>query len=109
MDAVLIVVLLLLIMLSWALFSSNLKLEKELKEVKKTLKKKTKKRNVDLPEPETAVMSKEETEHSFSAEEVMEMVNQGISKEEISEMLSVPVSKIELVIKFDKIKKVQQI
>ena len=38
-------------------------------------------------------------------EEVMALVEAGESRESISEKLSIPVNKIELIIKFDKIKK----
>jgi len=43
---------------------------------------------------------------NFSAhEEVMQLVEEGESRESISEKLGIPTSRIELIIKFDKIKK----
>jgi len=43
---------------------------------------------------------------NFSAhDEVMHLIDEGESRESISEKLSIPISRIELIIKFDKIKK----
>ena len=45
---------------------------------------------------------------NFSAhEEVMQLIDAGESREYISEKLGIPINRIELVIKFDKIKKEQ--
>jgi len=43
---------------------------------------------------------------NFSAhDEVMQLIDAGESRESVSEKLTIPVSRIELIIKFDKIKK----
>jgi len=43
---------------------------------------------------------------NFSAhDEVMQLIDAGESRESVSEKLAIPVSRIELIIKFDKIKK----
>jgi len=51
------------------------------------------------------VAVKDVIENLSAHDEVMVMVEQGKSREEISDELGIPVSKIELIIKFDKIKK----
>ena len=51
---------------------------------------------------------KDEMEHVSSGNEVMDLVEAGESLESISEKLAMPLNKIELIIKFDKIKKEQQ-
>ena len=45
---------------------------------------------------------------NFSAhEEVMQLIDAGESRERISEKLDIPINRIELIVKFDKIKKEQ--
>ena len=51
---------------------------------------------------------KGEMNHVSSGNDVMDLVEAGESLESISEILAMPVNKIELIIKFDKIKKEQQ-
>ena len=53
------------------------------------------------------VAVKDVIENLSSHEEVMALVNAGDSYAEISEKLGIPESKIELIVKFDKIKKDQ--
>ena len=54
------------------------------------------------------VAVKDVIENLSSHEEVMQLVEAGESRESISEKLGIPVNKIELIIKFDKIKKEKQ-
>ncbi len=51
------------------------------------------------------VAVKDVIENFSSLDEVMKLINLGKSKASISEKLGIPVSKIELIIKFDKLKK----
>jgi len=51
------------------------------------------------------VAVKDVIENLSAHDEVMAMVEEGRGREEISDELGIPVSKIELIIKFDKIKK----
>ena len=61
----------------------------------------------EVPEvAEAAELSNETEETHFSeSEEVMHLYNLGTEREEISRRLAVPMNKINLIIKFDKIKK----
>ena len=54
------------------------------------------------------VAVKDVMENISSHDEVMSLVNEGESRASISEKLSIPENKIELIIKFDKIKKEKQ-
>jgi carbonic anhydrase len=94
-----VVVLLILLMLS---YSSNSKLKKEnylLREITKTKDKTVE----NLQASRVAV--KEVIENLSNHEEVMSLVEAGESVDTISQMLGIPENKIELIIKFDKIKK----
>jgi carbonic anhydrase len=94
-----IVVLLILLLLS---YSSNNKLKKEnhiLREITKTKEKTVE----NLQASRVAV--KEVMENLSNHEEVMTMVEAGESIAAISQKLGIPENKIELIIKFDKIKK----
>jgi len=51
------------------------------------------------------VAVKDVIENLSSHEEVMALVDAGVSRSEISEKMGIPVNKVELIIKFDKIKK----
>jgi hypothetical protein len=51
---------------------------------------------------------KDVIENISASDEVMQLVEAGESRENISAKLGIPVNKIELIIKFDKIKKEQQ-
>ena len=54
------------------------------------------------------VAVKDVIENLSSHEEVMQMVDAGESRIAVSEKLGIPLNKIELIIKFDKIKKEKQ-
>ncbi|HEY9129509.1 MAG TPA: sigma-70 family RNA polymerase sigma factor [Sulfurovum sp.] len=51
------------------------------------------------------VAVKDVIENISSLDSVMELINAGESKAAVSEKLGIPISKIELIIKFDKLKK----
>lgn len=51
------------------------------------------------------VAVKDVIENFSSLDEVMTLINAGESKSSVSEKLGIPVSKIDLIIKFDKLKK----
>ncbi len=84
------------------LFSVNRELKKEKKVLQKILEvKDTTIQNLQA----SRVAVKDVIENLSAHDEVMAMVEAGKSREEISDELGIPVSKIELIIKFDKIKK----
>ena len=53
------------------------------------------------------VVAEEMTEELSISEEVMAGIDAGLSREEVSQNLGIPVNRIELIIKFDKIRKAQ--
>ena len=69
---------------------------KEILEVKETT-------STDIEASDVAV--KEVIDNFSTHDEVMELVEAGESRESISEKLGIPANKIELIVKFDKIKK----
>ena len=80
----------------------NRSLKKEIKVLKEILEiKETTISNFEA----SRVAVKDVIENFSSHDEVMELVIAGESRESISEKLGIPVNKIELIIKFDKIKK----
>jgi hypothetical protein len=86
------------------LYNYNKKLQKEIETLKEVLAiKDTTISNFEA----SRVAVKDVIENLSSHEEVMNLVEAGESKESISEKLGIPMSKIELIIKFDKIKKEQ--
>jgi len=90
-----IVILFMLISKNSTLASKNKKL-KEILDVK----------NVTIENYESSrVAVKDVIENFSSLDEVMALINVGESKASVSEKLGIPLSKIELVIKFDKLKK----
>ncbi len=99
MEMGIIAVLLLIVLY---LFSVNRELKKEKKVLQKILEvKDTTIQNLQA----SRVAVKDVIENLSAHDEVMAMVEAGKSREEISDELGIPVSKIELIIKFDKIKK----
>ena len=92
---------LLLLLLVMMLFK-NRKLKTEIRMLKEVLAlKDTTISNFEA----SRVAVKDVIENLSSHEEVMALVKAGESRESISEKLGIPVNKIELIIKFDKIKK----
>jgi len=80
------------------MFFKNRKLKKEVKVLKELLALK------DTTEA-SRVTVKDVTDDFSSHDEVMELVDAGESRESISKKLGIPANKIELIVKFDKIKK----
>ena len=86
------------------LYSNNRKLSEQIKILKEVLAiKDTTISNLEA----SRVSVKDAIENLSSHEEVMQLVDAGESRESISEKLGIPLNKIELIIKFDKIKKEQ--
>jgi len=91
-----------LIIIIFYLFSVNGKLKKEIKVLQEILEvKDTTIQNFQA----SRVAVKDVIENLSAHDEVMAMLEEGRSREEISDELGIPISKIELIIKFDKIKK----
>ena len=92
---------LVLVLLIVMLFK-NRRLKTELQKLKEILKT----RDGTISEVEASpIVLKDEMENVSSGNEVMDLVEAGESRESISEKLGIPANKIELIIKFDKIKK----
>ena len=92
----------LLLVLLIMMLVKNRKLKTEIRILKEVLEVK----NATISNFEASrVAVKEVIENLSSHEEVMAMVDAGVSRAEISEKMGIPVNKIELIIKFDKIKK----
>ena len=80
----------------------NRSLKKEIKVLKEMLKVK----ETSITNVETSDVAVKDVIDNFSThDEVMELVVAGESRESISEKLGIPENKIELIVKFDKIKK----
>lgn len=101
MGSFVLVLLLLIIMLF-----KNRKLKTELRMLKEVLAIK----DTTIANFEASRVAVKDVIENFSAhDEVMSLVEEGKSRAEISETLGIPASKIELIIKFDKIKKEKQV
>ena len=84
------------------LIVSNSKLKKELKILKEVLVVK----DTTISNLEASRVAVKDVIDNFSAhDEVMELVEAGESRDSISKKLGIPTNKVELIIKFDKIKK----
>lgn len=102
MDIVVLSLLALLAIVLLMLISRNSKLTSEKKKLNEILEMK----NTTIANYEASrVAVKDVIENFSSLDEVMELINLGESKASVSEKLGMPVSKIELIIKFDKLKK----
>ena len=108
MSAILIVVSVLLVFLVLVMFKTQKKLEAEIKSLKKELENREETEMYLRHTPAVTEEEKVEPEHFTLHEEVMHLFDLGTSKEEISEKLDVPQNKIDLIIRFDKIKKEKQ-
>jgi hypothetical protein len=92
----------LLVIILLMLVSKNSKLAKENKKLNEILDVK----NVTIANYEASRVAVKDVIDNFSSlDDVMELINAGESKASVSEKLGIPVSKIELIIKFDKLKK----
>ncbi|MCD6212300.1 MAG: sigma-70 family RNA polymerase sigma factor [Sulfurovum sp.] len=102
MEYIIMGVLFVIVLIFMRLIFSNRKLKKEVKVLKEVLAvKDTTVSNLEA----SRVAVKEVIDNFSSHDEVMELVEAGESRESISEKLGIPANKIELIIKFDKIKK----
>ena len=102
MDITVLSLLALLVIILFMLVSKNSKLVKENKKLNEILDVK----NATIANYEASrVAVKDVIENFSSLDDVMELINACESKASVSEKLGIPVSKIELIIKFDKLKK----
>jgi len=102
MDITVLALLALLVIILLMLMSRNSKLAKENKKLNEILDVK----NVTIANYEASRVAVKDVIDNFSSlDDVMELINAGESKASVSEKLGIPVSKIELIIKFDKLKK----
>jgi hypothetical protein len=103
-DYIILGLLILLVIVLFSLISETKKLRAENQKLNEILAiKDTTIHNLEA----SRVAVKDVIENLSVSDEVMAGIEAGLSKEEISKDLGIPVSKIELIIKFDKIKKEQ--
>ena len=85
-----------------SLLAKNSKLKSENKSIKEILELK----DTTISNYEASRVAVTDVIENFSAlDSVMELINAGESKASVSEKLGIPLNKIELIIKFDKLKK----
>jgi hypothetical protein len=102
MEIAVISILVVLIVILFGQMSKNSKLVQENKKLHEILEVK----NTTIANYEASrVAVKDVIENFSSLDSVMELINAGESKASVSEKLGIPISKIELIIKFDKLKK----
>lgn len=102
MDMVVLSLLALLVVVLFTLIAKNSKLRSENKKLNEILEVK----NTTIANYEASRVAVKDVIENFSAlDEVMSLIEAGESKATVSEKLGIPVSKIELIIKFDKLKK----
>lgn len=101
-DIIVLSIIVLLIIVVMIQMSQISKLKKENKKLYEILEVK----NATIANYEASrVAVKDVIENISSLDSVMELINAGESKAAVSEKLGIPISKIELIIKFDKLKK----
>jgi cell division protein FtsB len=102
MEYIILGLVLLLIVVLFFLHNNNKKLAAENKVLQEILAVK----DTTISNLQVSRVAVKDVIENFSAhEEVMQLVDAGESRESISEKLGIPTSRIELIIKFDKIKK----
>jgi hypothetical protein len=102
MEIAVIGILAVLVVMLFGQISKNRKLKSENKKLYEILEVK----NATIANYEASrVAVKDVIENFSSLDSVMELINAGESKAAVSEKLGIPISKIELIIKFDKLKK----
>ena len=102
MQIAVLALIVLLIVLLFGQMTKNSKLTKENKKLNEILEVK----NITISNYEASrVAVKDTIENSASSNEVMDLIHAGESKTAVAEKLGIPISKIELMIKFDKLKK----
>ena len=101
-DLLILGVVIILIVILFTLLSKNSKLRSENKKLGEILALK----DTTISNYEASRVAVKDVIENFSAlDAVMELINAGESKASVSEKLGIPLSKIELIIKFDKLKK----
>ena len=91
-----------LFVIVFTLLSKNSKLKSENKKIKEILSLK----DTSISNYEASRVAVTDVIENFSAlDSVMELINAGESKATVSEKMGIPLNKIELIIKFDKLKK----
>jgi len=91
-----------LFVIVFSLLSKNSKLKSENKKIKEILALK----DTTISNYEASRVAVTDVIENFSAlDSVMELINAGESKAAVSEKLGIPLNKIDLIIKFDKLKK----
>ena len=104
LDYIVIGLLVLLVLVLLGLLSENRKLKKQNEVLNQVLETK----DVTIANLEASRVAVKDVIENFSiSDEVMAGIEDGESREEISQRLGIPVSRIELIVKFDKIKKEQ--
>lgn len=102
MDIEVLSILVLLVVILFIMVSQNSKLRKENKKLNEVLEVK----NSTIANYEASRVAVTDVIENFSLlDEVMALIEAGESREAVSEKLGIPVSKVELIIKFDKLKK----
>lgn len=102
MDLLILGLIAILIVIVFTLLSKSSKLSSENKKLNEILEVK----NTTIANYEASrVAVKDVIENFSSLDDVMELINAGESKASVSEKLGIPVNKIDLIIKFDKLKK----
>ena len=102
MEYILLGLLLLLIGLLFYLYNKNKKLAAENRVLQEIMEVK----NITISNLQASRVAVKDVIENFSAhDEVMQLIDAGESRESISEKLGIPTSRVELIIKFDKIKK----
>ena len=102
MDMIVLGLLVLLIIILFILMGKNSKLHAENKKLQEILALK----ETTIANYEASRVAVSDVIENFSSlDDVMTLINAGESKASVSEKLNIPLSKIELIIKFDKLKK----
>jgi hypothetical protein len=101
-DTIVLGLLALLVVILAILISKNAKLNKENQHLSEILEVK----NITIANYEASRVAVKDVMENFSSlDEVMSLINAGESKASVAEKLGMPVSRVELIIKFDKLKK----
>ena len=101
-DIIILVLLIALVIILWIFITRNTKLSNEKKQLLKLLE--TKNRTIENYEASHQYVHNM-IENITALEDVMVLINSGESIESVSKELNIPLSNIELIIKFDKLKK----
>lgn len=101
-DIVVLSLLVLLVIVLLMMVSQNSKLRSENKKLNEILEIK----NMTIANYEASRVAVKDVMENFSLlDEVMRLIDAGESREAVAEKLGIPVSKVELIIKFEKLKK----